>query len=196
MKNQVIPTRIGITGSPGTGKKTIARELAKITGLELVHINDFAIEHSLGIWCGKEFYVDLGRTKKRIDTKRRIICGHLLPYLVPDSKIDFVIVLRCSPKILRRRYVARKYSSEKIVENLEAEMIGVISEKAMSVYSKKKLIEVDTTRTKNPANVARRILRTIETHREGSFGRVDWLSQRSARALIESLAGSKLITKP
>jgi adenylate kinase len=197
LQNRRFPTRIGITGSPGTGKKSVGIALAKITGLDLLLINDFAIEFHLGVWQGKDFLVNLAAVRKRIDTRGRIVSGHLLPYLVPDSKIDFVVVLRCSPRTLRKRYLERNYSSEKIIENLEAEMIGVVAEKAMSVYRHEKLVELDTTKVANPKNAAKMILETIQGQRALSFGKVDWLAtQRSASALLRTLDGSKVITKP
>ena len=137
-------------------------ELAKISGLNLLLINDFAIKHRLGFRRNKEFVVDLRKAREKIDTDGRIICGHLLPYIVPSSKLDFVVVLRCSPDTLKKRYLKRGYSGRKITENLEAEMIGVIAEKAMSVYGLEKLIEFDTSRTRAPKRVAIRIFETIQ----------------------------------
>ena len=186
-KRNLFPTRIGITGSPGTGKKSVARELAKITGLEVLLINNFVIKHGLGVWRGEEYLVDFRSARRKIDTRGRIVCGHLLPYLVPNSKMDFVAVLRCSPRVLKRRYLVRRYSSKKTIENLEAEMIGVIAEKAISVY-KEKVGEFDTTKTREPIRVAKRIVETILGDRPASIGGFDWLSsQFSPRALIESL---------
>jgi len=196
-KSRIFPTRIGITGSPGTGKKSVAIELAKISGLNLLLVNDFAIKHGLGAMRDKEFVVDLERARRAIDTDGRIICGHLLPYIVPKSKLDFVVVLRCSPVVLKKRYAKRGYSPEKISENLEAEMIGVISEKALSVYGSKKLIEFNTTRTRLPVRVAKRVFEMMKGDSAPTFGRVDWLSsQRSHGALIKSFSRLKPITKP
>ncbi|MHB1867494.1 MAG: adenylate kinase family protein [Nitrososphaerales archaeon] len=196
-KSRIFPTRIGITGSPGTGKKSVAIELAKISGLNLLLINDFAIKHRFGVLRNEEFVVDLRRARKAIDTDGRIICGHLLPYIVPKSELDFVVVLRCSPNVLKKRYRKRGYSPEKINENLEAEMIGVIAEKAMTVYGSKKLIEFNTTRTRVPGRVAKRVLEIMKGDGAPTFGKVDWLySQRSHMALIKSFSRLKPITKP
>jgi len=196
-KNRIFPARIGITGSPGTGKKSVAIELAKLSGLNLLLINEFVMKHRLGAMRNKEFVVDLERARRAIDTNGRIICGHLLPYIVPKSELDFVVVLRCSPDVLKKRYARRGYSQEKINENLEAEMIGVIAEKAMSVYGSKKLIEFNTTRTRVPGRVSKRVFEIMKGDSPPTFGRVDWLSsQRSRGALIKSFSRLKPITKP
>ena len=187
-KRRSLPARIGITGIPGTGKKSVGRELAKISGLDLLLINNFMIEHGLGVWRRDEYLVDLPKARGKINTQGKIVCGHLLPYLVPNSKLDFVVVLRCSPKVLRKRYLERNYPPKKIIENLEGEMIGVIAEKAISIYGKDKVAEFDTTRTRDPRLVAKRIIETIQGERPPSLGKFDWLSsQHTPQALKESL---------
>ena len=179
------PTRVGITGSPGTGKKSVGLELARISGLDLLQINDFAKEKEFGIVDDKEFIVDVKLVRRSIDPRDKIVCGHLLPYVIPKSKIDFVAILRCSPRVLRKRYLERKYSEPKIKENIEAEMIGVIASKALEIYGKSKLGEFDTSKT-TPAVVARRIIETLKGNRKPEFGKIDWLSsQSSSQELIE-----------
>jgi adenylate kinase len=187
-------SRIGITGSPGTGKKSIGVELARLTGLDLLLINDFAIRKKFGIFEEGEFIVDLNKLGRTIDTRNKIVCGHLLPYLIPRSKIDFVAVLRCSPATLRKRYLKREYNESKISENLEAEMIGVIAAKSLQVYGLRKLAEFDTSRS-NPASVARRILASIRGKTARQFGKIDWLaSQYSSHEVLRySKSHSKTI---
>lgn len=176
---QKFPYRIGITGSPGTGKKTIGKVLAEMTGLEFLSINEFAITNKFGTFKGKEFEVDLLRTKRSINTRGKIVCGHLLPYVVPSASLDYVAVLRCSPRVLRKRYIARNYFGSKINENLEAEFIGVVAAEALFVYGRRKLAEFDTTRTKNPRVVAMRILETLRNNRPQHFGQIDWMRSQS-----------------
>ncbi len=177
------PSRVGITGSPATGKKSIARELAKITGLNLLLINDFVIKNKIGFRRDGEFVVNEKTTSRKINTEGNIVSGHLLPFVVPKAKLDLVILLRCSPNVLKRRYSARRYSPEKIRENLEAEMIGIIAEKVRKVYGRKMIIEIDTTRTKNPERVAKRIRDLIRQRRIPTFANVDWLSRQSSQKL-------------
>ena len=177
-----IPNRIGITGSPSTGKKSVGLELANLTGLEFVSINEYAIEHRFGEWLGEEFEVNTGRLYGRIDTTNKIVCGHLLPDVIPKDKLDLVIVLRCSPLVLRKRYRKRGYKKAKTFGNLEAEMIGSISSNALKSYGIHKLIEIDTTRIKNPRTIAKRIIDKARGAKTRTFVKVDWLSHiRSAR---------------
>ena len=187
-KTKQVYNRIGITGSPGTGKKTVGKALADILHLEFVSINEFAIRNHFGSRENSEYVVDVRKLRGRIHTKARIVVGHLLPYLVPNKDLDLVVVLRCSPKLLRKRYSLRHYPEEKIIENIEAEMIGLIADKAAQVYSPSKLAEFDTSRTR-PASIARRIVNIIKGKTAPSFGSIDWLTSSNYSAFSEMLHG-------
>jgi adenylate kinase len=166
---------IGLTGSPGTGKKTIGRTLSRITGLEFVSINDYAVKNRMGRRVGSEFSVDAKRLYGRIETKGRVVSGHLLPYVVPNRQLDLVVLLRCSPNVLKRRYASRDYSIEKMRENIEAEMIGVLAAACLEEYDLQKIVEFDTTRAK-PESTSKRVLDIIKGKERPTFGSVDWLS--------------------
>ncbi|MDA4111428.1 MAG: AAA family ATPase [Thaumarchaeota archaeon] len=145
-----LPSRIGITGSPATGKKSVGIILAKLLNLEFFSINDFAIDRGIGKWKEEDFFVDVKRLRGSIETKNRIVSGHLLPYLVPNRDLDLIFVLRCSPDILRKRYESRGYSERKILENIEAEVVGVIEAKCLQEYDLRKIAEEDMSRIRNP----------------------------------------------
>lgn len=174
--SRAIPNRIGITGSPATGKKSVGLELANITGRTFVSINEYAIRHGFGRWIGAEFEVNTGRLYGRIDTTNKIVCGHLLSDVVPKDRLDLVIVLRCSPLVLRKRYKKRGYNKVKTIWNLEAELIGDISSNALKVYGIHKLAEIDMTRIRNPRTAAKRIIDIANGMKPRLFGKVDWLS--------------------
>jgi adenylate kinase len=179
--------RVGITGSPATGKRSVAVELSKITGLEPFSINDYALSNRLGKWRRGDFEVDVSRLGG-IETSGRIVYGHLLPYVVSNAEIDFVAVLRCSPLVLRDRYVERGYTNEKIRENLEAEILGVISYKTLEVYGNRKVGEFDTSKA-SPRRVAHLLLETIKGNISKSYGEHDWLrSAKSAASLLRILS--------
>ncbi len=183
--------RIGITGSPGTGKKSVGRDLAKLLGLEYFPINAYAISSKYGSWRSKEFDVDARKLRGKIRTENRVVVGHLLPYVVPDKDLDFVFVLRCSPEVLRKRYLKRGYDERKIRENLQAEVLGVVSEKSSEVYDSAKLAEVDTSDSPRPKSAAHAILDIIIGKERKSFGVIDWLSYAKTPSLLESLLQGK-----
>ncbi len=83
--------RIGITGSPGTGKKSIGRALSVMTHLEFISINEYAIKNKFAIKIGTEYVIDTQRLRGKIDTRGKIISGHLLPFVVPNDDLDLVV---------------------------------------------------------------------------------------------------------
>ncbi len=177
-KNKMYWLRVGITGSPGTGKKSVADELSKLTGMEVVSLNEISIRKKLGKWSNGEFIVDLQKLRKqRLSTRGRIIVGHLLPYVVPTSNLDFVAILRCSPKVLRNRYIKRGYSKVKIEENVIAELLDLVSFAALGKYGKRKVSEFDTSRSRNPRTVAKRIIATMTGKRPKLYGLTKWTRQ-------------------
>jgi adenylate kinase len=167
--------RLGITGSPGTGKKSVANELSRLTGLEVLSLNEISIRNKLGKWTNGEFVVDLQRLRRqRLSTRGKIIVGHLLPYVVPSSQLDFVVILRCSPTVLRKRYIERGYPKPKIEQNILAELLDLVSFAALRRYGRLKVSEFDTTHSKNPRTVTRRILATIDGKRPKHYGSTNW----------------------
>ena len=69
-------SRVGITGSPGTGKKSIAKHVANLSGLRLLSINDCAMRLHAGHWIRGEFLVDPDRLIGKIDTRGSVTFGH------------------------------------------------------------------------------------------------------------------------
>ncbi|MHB8566599.1 MAG: adenylate kinase family protein [Nitrososphaerales archaeon] len=170
---------IGITGTPATGKKSIGKELAKLTGLEYSSINELAMQLNIGEWKEDEYEVDTSLLRGKIKTRGKIVSGHLLPYVVPRKDLDYVIVMRCSPSILAKRYSQRSYTAEKISENLESELLDIIFSKAISVYGQSSVYEFDTTRFRNPKRAAKRILEMLEGKLPRHSGTVNWAESAS-----------------
>ena len=139
-------TAIFITGTPCTGKTTLA---SKLNG-RLIKINDLAINNNfvLGIDENKGYKViDIDKLSRYVDElitncdELLIFEGHL-SHLCDGA--DMVIVLRVHPDVLKSRLEARNYSDAKIRENLEAEALGVCSGEAYEKYSDK-VFELDVT---------------------------------------------------
>ncbi len=123
---------IGITGVPGTGKTTLAKHLCKAKGWRLISLTDFARSQKTVDLIKDEYWdtnlvdpaqLELALRKEltRFGDQVVVIEGHLLPEM--RLPLDYVIVLRCSPHVLRKRLEQRGYSGVKIQTNIDAEMI-------------------------------------------------------------------------
>ena len=94
-----------------------------------------------------------------------------------DFKADVVVVLRCEPIELERR-LRKKYTwHTKIQENVEAEMMGIITGEAMERHGKSRVFEVDTSRRRpdETADIVKEIVdKRPKEHRAGS---INWLGK-------------------
>ena len=159
--------RIVITGTPGTGKTKIAKELAKRTGIRLVNIKEFVNRnHIFKIEKGQKV-VDVGLLGKKLlsrikKSKEYIVEGHLACEIKIPA--DFVFVLRANPNKLRARLAKRKYKREKLEENLEAEMLDYCVQRVEAVYGKTPL-ELDTSQ-RTVTNCVNEILAAIRKRKK------------------------------
>ncbi len=141
--------RMVLTGSPGTGKTTLGKKLAKNLKATFIEVNALVKKDKLLSHRKKgetELTVNLKMLekalKKKLKGKRKfVVVGHL----ACEVKIpaDLVIVLRCEPRHLWNRLKKRKYSFKKIRDNVLTEILdycGVIAEKKY-----RKIIQVEHT---------------------------------------------------
>lgn len=166
---------IFITGTPCTGKTTVA---SKLNG-RLIKINELAISHDfiLGIDEKKGYKViDVEKLSDYVDAligncdEKLIFEGHLSHLCRGASK---VIVLRVRLEILEKRLKARNYSEAKIRENLEAEAMGVCSMEAYENYGDN-VIELDVSDL-NVDEVADLVEDAIEGNVDSPAGSVDFM---------------------
>ena len=129
-------TAIFITGTPCTGKTTIA---SKLNG-RLIKINDLARSHGfiIGVDEDKGYeIIDIEKLSLNVgelinESEELLIFEGHVTHLLDGA--DRVVVLRVRPEILEKRLEERDYSESKIRENLEAEALGVCSAEAYDRY--------------------------------------------------------------
>ncbi|MFA4646515.1 adenylate kinase family protein [Pyrococcus kukulkanii] len=162
---------IAITGTPGVGKTTVAKKLAKKLGYEYLSLRDFAIEKGVGVEKDGELEIEVDElayhVEKDLKGRNIILDGHL-SHLMPA---DIVIVLRAHPKIIGERLKDRGYPEEKVKENVEAELVDVILIEAVEEHEN--VIEVNTT-GKTPEEVVEEIIGLLKEGRKRRVGIVDW----------------------
>ena len=165
-----------ITGNPGVGKHTIADLFVKQnSSYQIFDINKFAIEKGLGEQTDDGIEVDTKKLKneiQKLNLEKSLIIGHLAPYVLDESNIEFVIILRKNPYELIKIYEKRKYQNPKIKENSGSEVLGVIANDSITSFGKKKSFEVDVT-DKTPEIILKRIQDIMNNQESGDI--VDWL---------------------
>jgi adenylate kinase len=190
---------LGLTGTPGTGKKSIAPLLAARLKIPSVSLNEYASELGLGERKNGALLVDTEELRTSIlkhQPRPSLVYGHLLPEVLRADEVERVFVLRCDPRVLKRRLFSRGYNEAKVRQNLEAELIGVVMYACISAYSDESVFGFDTTRTsaeQAARTLARRFIRPNLHESE-----IDWVPSYASAAKLRSLfslesAGSALI---
>jgi adenylate kinase len=124
-----------VTGTPGTGKTTYAKKLAKEKKATYLDVNEVIKNNNLSEEYDNELSCDVVDTDKLVKVlieiikkanklgEDLIIDSHFSHY-IPSKYVDKCIVLKCSNiKELRIRLHKRGYSEKKIRENVEAEIM-------------------------------------------------------------------------
>ncbi|PXF48671.1 Adenylate kinase isoenzyme 6 [Gracilariopsis chorda] len=129
-----------ITGTPGVGKTSFSTELARELGLRHIEVGVFARERNLLADhdpLRNAFYMHEDAVLDELEplmTDGGIILDHHSCDWYPERWIQMVICLRASTEALYDRLEQRGYSSHKLNENMEAEIMQVVFEEAVNSY--------------------------------------------------------------
>jgi adenylate kinase len=172
-----VPGPVALTGTPGTGKSRIARELRRT--IPSVEVSELAIRCGAGRRLRHGVEVDLPRLRRALARPGawgdlQLVVGHL-SHLLP---VRDVIVLRCRPTELQLR-LARRGSVAERFENFVAEATDVILLEAVAEH--RRIWEVDTT-GRSVRSVARDVARHVRSRGRPSYGKVNWLADARVTA--------------
>jgi len=159
---------LAVTGTPGTGKTTIARALADKLDAEYFDVaKEVRNDASAGYDEDRGVPVaDIEALREAVPEEDVVIDGHIAHLLEPDA----VVVLRCAPDVLRDRLEERGWSDEKVRENVESEALDIVL--AEAVETDAPVFEFDTTEA-TPEETVEEVVRALEED-EGRVGVVDW----------------------
>lgn len=161
----------GITGTPGTGKSSTARELAA-RGARVLHLSETTGPYEIGKDDFRDtMVIDEERWIEEFEPFEGIVEGHLA-HLLP---CDRMVVLRCRPDILAGRLRERGYGADKVRENALAEALDVILIETLDYFLPEQVYELDTT-----DKIIRECADEVEQFFRGeippSAGSLDWSS--------------------
>ncbi len=165
-----------ITGNPGVGKHTIAKEISEKLHLPIIDINNIAQEFELFEKNEDTNDVDVIKLEKIIKEKIShpvLFVGHLAPYVLSSDKIKKVIVLRKNPYNLISIYKKRGYSKEKIKDNLGSEVLGIILHDAIVQFGSEKTLQIDVS-LQSIQETTKKVIDAIKG--EIKTEEVDWLT--------------------
>jgi len=165
---------IALTGTPGTGKTTIAKKLED--EYKVVYLKDFKDAVLYHDEDRDADVVDIEYLKEKVDKMKDDEIIILEGHYAHEMPVDMVIVLRCHPDELRKRLENRGYGEKKIMENLEAEAMGLITEESINYHGKDKVFEVDTTK-KRVEEAVKEIKHIIETKDEKYMARINYMEE-------------------
>ena len=152
-----------ITGTPCTGKTTIAKKISSLKNYDYLDVNKLIKQHKVYEKYDRKTKSYLADTKKvkqlllKIIKKSKnnlVIDSHLSHYL-PSKLVDLCILTKCDIKILKKRLKKRKYNEQKIRENLDAEILDICLNEA--VEHKHRIMVIDTTKKVNYNNILKKI---------------------------------------
>lgn len=125
---------IAISGAVGSGKTTIAKELAKRLNWEILHLNELAEEYKIEqIEELETFDFDLDKLLEDLEQKlfilknqkkNIILEGHFAHFINPEL-VDFLFIINRDLKELKDEYKKRGYNKQKIADNLEVESFNL-----------------------------------------------------------------------
>jgi adenylate kinase len=170
---------VALTGTPGTGKSTVARLLAR--RYRSAEVGALALRCGAGHREGRgAVLVDLRRLRSALRRSDRpapdLLVGHLA-HLLP---VRAAIVLRCHPgELAARLQRGHRGSVADRRANFVCEATDIVLSEALEAGLP--VYEVDTT-GRTPRGVAREVARWLTTRGRPRFGRVDWLSDRTVTA--------------
>ena len=159
-----------ITGTPGCGKTQHAARLKELLEFKFFNISDIVKERHYYSTFDEDFQSYIVDEDKVLDDLEEPIAqgccvvDHHTCDFFPERFFQLVVVLRTNNTILYDRLKARGYNQLKLQENMEAEIMGVVSEQAEESYSSDTVVELASDTPEQLENNCERILQWISIY--------------------------------
>lgn len=130
-----------ITGTPGTGKTTIAELAAEKIAFKFLNIGQFVKENECFETFDETYDTYILDEDKLIDLLEPLVGeegGYIVdfhtPEIFPERWFDLILVLRTETNVLYDRLKDRQYNDIKLNENMECEIMQVVLDSARESY--------------------------------------------------------------
>jgi len=188
-----------ISGTPGCGKTSVAKEISNLIGAKIISLNELAISDEFSIEYDEDrktyvidFEIFLPYILKKIEEIKKqnppflIIESHFSD-IIPEKFIDYAFILRCDPDELLKRLERKHYTSKKVTENIQAEILGNCVNYFIQKQMKVPLFEIETTKL-SIRSVAKIIIDIAVENKDGNeylIGKIDWLEKLFQESRLE-----------
>ncbi len=172
---------IVVTGTPGTGKTTLAGMLA--TRLKALHVDVPELVEKEALYKGvdeerKSKIVDLLQVRNRLrelvrETPRLLLVSSHVPDVAWRRDVKRVVVLRLDPRELKKRLEGLGWPLQKVKENVASEVLGTCFEEAIQYYGEDRVVELDVT----GLSIEEAVDRLHLAIKGQGASKVDWLSK-------------------
>jgi len=178
-----VPARvIAISGTPGVGKSLVAKHLAEALGAEVIELSEVVLKERLYVGYDSEtlsYVIDEPRVKEYIRTLAMkkgvvIVVGHYSE-IVDDDILEKLFVIRLNPLELLERLRRRGWPPAKVLDNVEAELMGACTANALAEHPRSKVCEIDAS-GRRPEDVSKEVIEVLQGVRECRVF-VDWLER-------------------
>ena len=180
-----------ISGTPGTGKSSVAYELSKFINAKMISLNELAISNDFSFEYDNDrktyivdFKIFLPYIMKKIKKIKKenpqflIIESHFSD-IIPNKYVDHAFILRCDPDELVNRLKRKNFNKKKITENVQTEILGNCVNYFIQKKIKKPLFEIDTTNL-SIESVVKTINDILDEKKDMEMylvGKIDWLEK-------------------
>lgn len=171
-----------ITGTPGVGKTTTVTQILTLAqqaepplNLKRLSINDLVKEREAHTGYDEELQTLIVDEDKLMDEVEKEIedgagaGGWIIDWHSTDGFavrwVDLVVVLRCEEtSVLYDRLSARGYKDEKVQENMDAEIFGVVAEEAKEGWGEDgQVVELKSVEAEDIEENAERVIQWVQS---------------------------------
>ncbi len=185
---------LAISGTPGVGKSSVGKKLSEVLGVPMIELSQVVIEKKLYTEFDEErqsYVIDEDRVRNFVAEYYRLHGPYVLvshyAEIAPRDVLELIVVLRYNPRKLIDRLRARGWSSRKVAENVEAELLGISTRNAVEEHGEEMVVEIDAT-GKSVDDVVNEVLSIVFGEEPRYLGpSIDWFQILDENELEEVL---------
>lgn len=155
-----------VTGTPGSGKTTFSKYLAKELNYKYLDVNNFIKKNALCEALDEDkdcMVVDEHKLAEKLTTyakDKKIIIDSHMSYFIDPKYVELAICMKANIETLNARLKERGYSKQKIQENLECEIFDICCEEAKEIGHK--LFIINTSDNPDYSMIIKRIKELLQ----------------------------------